>query len=109
MPDVTVERRGAPRYAMVLSAEVVELPRGAKLSARTSDISLSGCYIDTLNPIPQGSTVRVRVTHHEEVFEATGQVVYVSYGLGMGIAFEKVAPEEVARLHRWIEDLDTEY
>lgn len=109
MPGVTVERRGAPRIQMVLAADVVELPRGARLSARTADISRSGCYIDTLNPVPQGSKVRLRITHHEEVFEATGRVVYVSYGLGMGIAFESVTPEEQARLDRWIVDPDNEF
>jgi hypothetical protein len=62
MPDVTVGRRSAPRHAMVLAAEVVELPSGAKLTARTADISRTGCHIDTLNPIPQGSEVRVRIT-----------------------------------------------
>jgi len=103
MPDVTVERRSAPRYPMVLSADVVELPRGARLSARTADISTSGCYIDTLNPIPQGSEVRLRITHHNEIFEAVGRVVYVSYGLGMGVAFSKVEEEQKARLVRWLE------
>ena len=71
MPDVTVERRSAPRYPMVLAAQVLELPRGAKLSARSSDISRTGCYIDTLNPSPVGTKVRLRLTHNEEVFEAT--------------------------------------
>ncbi|HXY00921.1 MAG TPA: PilZ domain-containing protein [Candidatus Limnocylindrales bacterium] len=109
MPEVTVERRGAPRYPMVLAADVVELPRGARLSARTSDISRTGCYVDTLNPVPQGSKVRLRITHHDEVFEAIGRVVYVSYGLGMGVAFENVTPEEQAKLDRWIEDPDREF
>ena len=67
MPDVTVERRGAPRYPMVLAPEVIELPRGARLSARTADISRMGCYIDMLNPIPQGSRIRLLLTHHDEV------------------------------------------
>jgi Ribonuclease G/E len=102
MPDVTVERRSAPRHPMVLSAEVVELPRGARLSARTSDISRSGCYIDTLNPVPQGSQVRLRITHNDEVLEAIGRVVYVSPNLGMGIRFETITAEEAAKLARWI-------
>jgi hypothetical protein len=101
MPDVTVERRSAPRHAMVLAAEVLELPRGTKLNARTADISRTGCYIDTLNPISQGSEVRVRLTHGEETFVALARVVYVSYGLGMGIAYVKVEEEQLARLDRW--------
>lgn len=102
MPDVTVERRSAPRYPMVLAAEVVELPRGAKLSARTSDISRTGCYIDTLNPLPQGSQARIRLTHNDELFEALGRVMYVSPGLGMGVAFSEVAEEQQVRLDRWL-------
>jgi hypothetical protein len=109
MPDVTVERRSAPRVQKVLAAEVVELPRGAKLQARTSDLSRTGCYIDTLNPIPQGSTVRLRMTHHEEVFEALGKVVYVSYGLGMGICFTEVPGPELAKLERWLESTNEEF
>jgi hypothetical protein len=109
MPEVTADRRSVPRYAMVLAADVVELPRGARLTARTSDISRTGCYIDTLNPIPRGSQVRLRITHHEEVFEALGRVVYASPGLGMGIVFETVAPAQEAMLQRWLEGPDQEY
>jgi Ribonuclease G/E len=102
MPDVTVERRSAPRYPLVLAAEVVELPRGAKLAARTGDISRTGCYIDTLNPIGKGAQVRLRITHHDEVFEAIARVVYVSPGLGMGVSFETVSAEQQARLDCWL-------
>lgn len=109
MPDATVERRSAPRDPLVFSAEIVELPRGAKLQARTSDLSRSGCYIDTLNPIPQGTKVRLRITHNDEVFEAIATVVYVSYGLGMGVAFTEVASEHMARLDRWLENLAGEF
>ena len=109
MPEVGVERRCAPRFAMVLSAEVVELPRGARLSARTADISRTGCYIDTLNPIPAGSQVRVRITHHEEIFEAVGRVVYLSPGLGMGIAFLTVEPEQHRKLDRWFAESGGEF
>jgi len=45
------KRTATPR---VLAADLVELPRGAKLSARPSDI-----YIDRLNPVPIGSQVRI--------------------------------------------------
>ena len=109
MPDVSVERRSVPRHPLVLAAEIVELPRGARLSSRTSDISRTGCYLDTLNPIPQGSRVRLRFTHNNEVFEAIGKVVYVSYGLGMGVTFTEVSPEQQARLDHWLTDSHREF
>jgi len=102
MPDVTAERRCAPRYPLVLAADVVELSRGARMSARTSDISSTGCYIDTLNPVPKGSQVRIRITHYEEVFEALARVVYVSPGLGMGVTFESVDADQQSTLARWL-------
>ena len=109
MSDVTVERRSAPRHAMVLAAEVIELPRGAKLNARTADISLTGCYIDTLNPVPQGSEVRLRLTHGTETFVALGRVVYVSNGLGIGITFIKLEDDQRALLARWFSEPDREF
>ena len=109
MPEVTVERRSAPRSQLVLAADVVELPRGARLSARTADISRTGCYIDTLNPLPQGSRVRLRMTHHDEIFEAIGRIVYVSPNLGMGVMFVEVSAEQQGRLDRWLAEKDQEY
>lgn len=81
MPVVPVERRGAPRYPLVLAAEVIELPHGARHSARTADISTTGCYIDTLNPIPEGSRVRLRLTHHGEVLESLERSLTAVTGL----------------------------
>ncbi len=109
MPDVTVERRSAPRQAMILAAEVVELPRGTTLSARTADISRTGCYVDTLNPIPQGSQVQLRLTRHEETFVTLARVVYVSPGLGMGLAFLRVEDQQLARLDRWLSETGNEF
>jgi hypothetical protein len=90
---------------MVLGAEIVELPRGARLNARSADISRTGVYIDTLNPTPSGSRVRVRLTHGTEVFDVTAKVVYVSPGLGMGVQFEDpIPPEQLAILDRWLNE-----
>lgn len=102
MSHVRVERRSAPRRALVLAAEVTELPGGAKLGARTSDVSLTGCYFDTLNPVSKGSLVCIRISHFDEVFEATARVAYVSPGLGMGVAFENVDPDQLSILDRWL-------
>jgi hypothetical protein len=109
MQNAAIDRRSTPRYPMVLAADIVELPRGARLHARTADISRTGCYVDTLNPIPQGSKVRVRITHHQEIFEALGAVVYSSPLLGMGIAFSEVSLEQMGRLQGWLEEPCNEF
>jgi Ribonuclease G/E len=107
--DFTEERRTATRYPMVLAAQVLELPRGAKLNARTADISRTGCYVDTLHPTPVGTKVLLRITHFNEVFQAAGPVIYTSPCLGMGVAFSEIAPEEVSKLDRWLANPEGDY
>ena len=109
MTDFTVERRSAPRRAMVLAAEVVDIPRSAKFNARSADFSRTGCYLDMLNPITEGTEVRLRLTHHEENFVALARIVYVSPGLGMGLAFTNVEDQQLACLERWLSEPPKEY
>jgi len=104
MPDVMAERRSAVRFALILAVEVAEVPAGFPLHARTSDVSRTGCYIDTLNPIPMGTVVRARLTRGTEVFESLARVMYVSPGLGMGLRFEDSAPNQLSILDRWLAD-----
>jgi len=102
MPDVMSNRRNSPRFALILVAILTEVEGDTRPSARTSDVSRTGCYIDTLNP--QGKLVRVVLSHGEESFESRGRVMYVSPGLGMGIRFEEpVAPHQLDVLNRWLE------
>lgn len=101
--NVLTDRRASPRLPVVLAAEVTEIATGMRLSARTSDLSRNGCYIDTLNPLPVASSVLVRLSHNDGVFEAHGKVVYVSPRLGMGIAFSKDLPlDQLPILDRWL-------
>lgn len=103
MPDVMADRRDAPRYPLILVSEVIEINSGAKTSARTSDVSRTGCYIDTLNPSPKGERIRLRLIRGEETFETEARVVYVSPGLGMGIRFrEYVTERQLAVLDSWL-------
>jgi len=104
MPDTMADRRIAPRYPVILIAQVQGLNGEKKFSARTSDISRTGCYVDTLTPLPKGSSILIRLMRLEEVFEAKGTVMYISPGLGMGVRFEEPMPaSQVAVLENWLE------
>jgi hypothetical protein len=74
-----------------------------KFTARTSDISRTGCYIDMLHPLPRGTQVHVRLQSQREVFESPATVMYVSPRLGIGVAFaENLAAHQQAILDRWL-------
>jgi hypothetical protein len=104
MPDTMADRRIAPRYPLILMAEIRDSRGENKLSARTSDVSRTGCYIDTLNPFPAGATIRLRLLRGGEVFETSARVMYANPDLGMGIQFDAEIPQnQAATLERWLE------
>src|SRR5256885_16826709 len=97
-------RSNSQRFALSMVGVLTEVESATRLSARTSDVSRTGCYVDTLNPIPQGKLVSVVLSQGGESFESRGRVMYVSPGLGMGIRFEEpVAPHQLEVLNRWLE------
>jgi hypothetical protein len=97
------DKRTDPRVPLIAAVEVTEVATGTRLNSRTSDISRTGCYIDTLNPTPVKTIVRVRLTHAGEELELPARIVYVSPGLGMGVRFdEDLSPAQIACLDRWL-------
>jgi hypothetical protein len=105
MPDVMADRRQTPRYPLVMMAEVTVLSTGSKLITRTSDVSRTGCYLDTLNPVPKGQRIHLRLIQKGQSFEVDATVMYVSKGLGMGVRFqEDLSPEQIVVLELWLEE-----
>jgi hypothetical protein len=64
------ERRRAPRYPFFAPAELTESTSGARLEAATSDLGSNGCYLDTMNPLPQGAIISIQITYQGQVFAA---------------------------------------
>lgn len=96
------ERRRSPRFPFIASAEVHEENNGSQLSARVSDISATGCYVDTINPLPGGATVHVRIFNETQSFEASATVAYSALHLGMGLSFNEVTPGSRDVLREWL-------
>lgn len=92
--------RREPRYPFVASAELLEDSSGSKMNTQISDLSLGGCYVDTVNPLPGGTTVQLKIFTLTHAFEAPATVVYSHAHLGMGMKFGDIKPqyEEVLRL-----------
>ena len=97
------DKRSSARAPIIAAVEVTEVATGTRLSARTSDLSRSGCYVDTLNPTPSKTVVRVRISHAGEELDLPARIVYVSPGLGMGVRFDdELSPVQIATLDRWV-------
>ena len=96
------ERRGNLRWSFVAPVELMDMRAGIRIQARTSDLSLNGCYIDTLNPFPVGTSVRLRISKGEEPFEVQAHVSSQHPGSGMGVVFRDIAPAYRSTLECWL-------
>ncbi len=96
------ERRAAARHFLVLEAEIIDETSRTKARSRTTDVSRVGCYLDTMNPFPAGTIIRLKLRLDGESFETRGRVVYQAQGMGMGIAFLEPDPAQIAILDRWL-------
>jgi len=78
------ERRRSPRYPFFAAAELTESTSGARLEAATSDLGSNGCYLDTINPLPQGTIISIQITYQGQVFAAGGVVAHFASQHGNG-------------------------
>src|ERR1700693_3045873 len=99
------ERRRAPRYPFVAEAEVTEIASCTKLSAKTSDVSSGGCFLDMLASSPEGTEMKVRISHSSATFTVLGRVVFVFPNMGMGVVFTSVEDNQLAVLQEWLSEL----
>jgi hypothetical protein len=68
------EHRRHTRFPLTAFVEALEPKSDVQISGRSSDVSLSGCYVDTLNPFPEGTVIRIRLTRENVSFEANAKV-----------------------------------
>jgi hypothetical protein len=99
------ERRRMTRYSFIATAEVFDLRSQARVAGRCSDLSMSGCYVDTLAPLSVGSLLRINIRHDSHEFTASAVVVYAHPSMGMGVTFTDVKEDSRELLRFWIADL----
>jgi hypothetical protein len=87
--------RTTPRFAFIAEAEVMGV----------SELSARGCYIDSISPLPKGTTVAVRIRYGCSTCEFSGTVIYTHAGFGMGVAFGELSGEQRSTLDVWLDEV----
>jgi hypothetical protein len=78
--------RKEDRYTYLKEVEL-EFASGRR-SARISDISAGGCYIDTIAQVPVGENLRMYISASDgDSMQFIGRVAYILEGFGFGIEF----------------------
>jgi hypothetical protein len=93
--------RTTPRFAFIAEAEI----DGVNSSARVSELSSRGCYIDSINPRPKDTNVRLRIRYGCSTCQFSGTVIYTHAGFGMGVVFGELTNEQRSTLEVWLEEL----
>jgi hypothetical protein len=97
-------RRRSPRYPFYASAQITELQTKVKITARTSELSRNGCYMDMMNPLPLGQAVQIQITYQQHTVDAKGRVIYSQPNIGMGVSFDEISPEQDSLIEKWMEE-----
>jgi hypothetical protein len=101
------ERRATPRYALIATADIVEPISKMRLSGRTAEFGLGGCYVDTLNTLPKGAVIKLSIERNGSTLKIWGRVVYAHENIGMGVQFFDVSPQQQVLLKQWIAELSS--
>lgn len=96
------DRRRSPRYPFVGSIEMREGTSEDKRTARVKELSLNGCYVDTENHYPIGTSLAIKLFTETEFFEAQASVIYCQPELGMGLMFRETKPYYLMVLRKWL-------
>jgi hypothetical protein len=96
------ERRRTPRYPFAGSIEMRQGTSEDKITAKVSELSLNGCYVETEDPHPVGTALVVKVFTPTEFFEGLASVVYLQEKQGMGLMFKDTKPYYLMVLRKWL-------
>ena len=96
---IDAEKRDHDRKEFVTEA-ALESASG-KHQSRISDISLGGCYVDSIASAAAGEPISLTITMGSgESQQFTGEVAYVLPGLGFGIRFTDLTEERTDFLRK---------
>ncbi len=96
------ERRTQQRYPFTAAIELINAADGAKLQAQVSDLGRRGCYVETNQPFPVGTTVKLRISKSSKTFDAQARIVYSQEKTGMGVMFTSADNEQLRTLEAWL-------
>lgn len=99
------DRRAFKRLSCSGGVEFREVGNPLLNTAMVSDICAGGCYIETRVPLPVESRLELIIRINDCEISGTGEVRICHPGMGMGIAFREMTPENRGRLEALIEKL----
>jgi len=91
-----------PRYNFVAITELKDFATSRKVSGSVEEISRKGCYVNTMNVLPMGTQLNVRISRGQNTFVTTGEIIYLVERRGMGVLFVDTPEDQLKILDEWL-------
>lgn len=98
------ERRRYPRLHTSVQLELIAEGAAAPIRTKTDEISLRGCYIETMFTLPIGTNLTILLWLDDKKMSTGGRVVSRFPQVGNGIEFADMSTEDQVQLSRFIVD-----
>jgi c-di-GMP-binding flagellar brake protein YcgR len=103
MPIPEPQRREHPRIKVTVPVEMQIEGTESPIRGATSDLSMSGCYIETIFPFAIGTTIDLKLQVGDTLL-VMAKVVTCDPQVGNGIQFTRMLPEDIEELRAFIEE-----
>lgn len=100
------ERRRYPRIKAKIPVELLPVGAGVPMRTATDEISLCGCYIESIFTMDIGTKLQITFSLDETKTSAVGVIATNYPQVGNGIDFVNMSPEDRLRLHTFISQLE---
>jgi len=101
------ERRDQARIKIKIPVELHFEDNDTPYRCSTADLSLVGCYIETMFPFPVDTPVELKL-HANNTLLILGKIVTSDPQVGNGIQFVKMLPEDLEDLSSYLEAIQKE-
>ena len=96
------DRRADPRVKVSVPVEIRVEGVASPIRGATSDLSLGGCYIESIFPFPVGTALDLKL-HIESALPIDATVVTCDPQVGNGMQFTRMLPEDRKALEAFLE------
>jgi CheY-like chemotaxis protein len=102
------DRRNLSRHACCLGAEVYRANSSVATRCTLIDISSGGCYLETTETFPSGTSLEIVVRTEDHRLRILGKVLGTHPGFGMGVEFSVRTEEHRKQVQQLIERAQSE-
>ena len=102
---MTDPKRDSPRVMSVVEVDCRTMDDAdMSVAARISDLSASGAFLDSMNPLPPGTKLALRFKAGPREVRVAAEVVHMMPQFGMGVRFLDLSGEDRAAIEALVRE-----